>query len=310
MPVPLTAEATRKTMNIARSRKAFTLIELLVVIAIIAILAAILFPVFAQAKAAAKKTQDLSNMKQIGTGLMLYINDSDDVYPMGQYNISKNPTDWRGISWQGMTEPYIKSGGNLKNSDGNQVNRGNEGIFAAPGFPKPKQWQGAYAIRQDLAPDGVAPWSTAGYTPKTFSSTSIGAPADKVYIIHRGANATQSASVEGQDWNWVSWDPNEWTWVNWLGMNTDDGTPTNPNPEFKTLKKNWGDCDDMRSGVEPKWDDNICGRSPRYTYTGTSNFTFFDGHAKSYRRSETSHQIQYGKNIFIPGITNNGTDIY
>jgi len=58
--------------------KAFTLIELLVVIAIIAILAAILFPVFAQAKAAAKKTADLSNLKQVGTSMFLYANDYDD----------------------------------------------------------------------------------------------------------------------------------------------------------------------------------------------------------------------------------------
>ncbi|MBN9501381.1 MAG: hypothetical protein BGO01_01025 [Armatimonadetes bacterium 55-13] len=56
----------------------FTLIELLVVIAIIAILAAILFPVFAQAKAAAKKTQALSNIKQLGTATYLYMNDWDD----------------------------------------------------------------------------------------------------------------------------------------------------------------------------------------------------------------------------------------
>jgi prepilin-type N-terminal cleavage/methylation domain-containing protein/prepilin-type processing-associated H-X9-DG protein len=59
-------------------RKAFTLIELLVVIAIIAILAAILFPVFAQAKAAAKKTADLSNLNQIGKSIMLYAGDNDD----------------------------------------------------------------------------------------------------------------------------------------------------------------------------------------------------------------------------------------
>lgn len=62
-------------------KKAFTLIELLVVIAIIAILAAILFPVFAQAKTAAKKTQALSSQKQISTGMFIYTSDYDDVYP-------------------------------------------------------------------------------------------------------------------------------------------------------------------------------------------------------------------------------------
>lgn len=63
-----------------RKSRAFTLIELLVVIAIIAILAAILFPVFAQAKAAAKKTLTLSNSKQIGLGAMMYATDYDDTY--------------------------------------------------------------------------------------------------------------------------------------------------------------------------------------------------------------------------------------
>jgi prepilin-type N-terminal cleavage/methylation domain-containing protein len=63
-------------------RKAFTLIELLVVIAIIAILAAILFPVFAQAKMAAKKTAALNNVKNIATGSMIYMSDSDDLYPL------------------------------------------------------------------------------------------------------------------------------------------------------------------------------------------------------------------------------------
>ena len=62
-------------------KNAFTLIELLVVIAIIAILAAILFPVFAQAKLAAKKITSVSNQKQQGLGLIMYAGDYDDMYP-------------------------------------------------------------------------------------------------------------------------------------------------------------------------------------------------------------------------------------
>src|SRR5438045_3088022 len=87
-------------------RRGFTLIELLVVIAIIAILAAILFPVFAQAKLAAKKTQALSNAKQLTLGVIMYQADSDDVFPMGCGICWFYPTDG-GWSWD--TQPYIKS---------------------------------------------------------------------------------------------------------------------------------------------------------------------------------------------------------
>ena len=64
------------------SRRAFTLIELLVVIAIIAVLAAILFPVFAQAREKARQTACLSNMRQMTLGVMMYAQDYDETLPL------------------------------------------------------------------------------------------------------------------------------------------------------------------------------------------------------------------------------------
>jgi prepilin-type N-terminal cleavage/methylation domain-containing protein len=67
------------------NRKGFTLIELLVVIAIIAILAAILFPVFAQARESARQTQCTNNQKQIATSVLMYVQDYDETFPMSAY---------------------------------------------------------------------------------------------------------------------------------------------------------------------------------------------------------------------------------
>jgi prepilin-type N-terminal cleavage/methylation domain-containing protein len=90
-------------------RKAFTLIELLVVIAIIAILAAILFPVFAQAKAAAKKTQALSNGKQLQLGYLLYIADTDGNYYEHAQGMSTGTQGPTSLIWNGYLNPYIKN---------------------------------------------------------------------------------------------------------------------------------------------------------------------------------------------------------
>jgi prepilin-type N-terminal cleavage/methylation domain-containing protein/prepilin-type processing-associated H-X9-DG protein len=86
-------------------RKGFTLIELLVVIAIIAILAAILFPVFAEARENARKTQCLSNMKQLMTGFQMYNTD----YEQMPYWLWYNRGDGIWISWMEMIHPYIKN---------------------------------------------------------------------------------------------------------------------------------------------------------------------------------------------------------
>jgi len=78
-------------------KRAFTLIELLVVIAIIAILAAILFPVFAQAKEAAKITVVLSNVKQTGTSMVMYAGDYDDTFPLAMAKRPESPTSNWGV---------------------------------------------------------------------------------------------------------------------------------------------------------------------------------------------------------------------
>src|SRR5262245_43773472 len=98
-----------------RSRRAFTLIELLVVIAIIAILAAILFPVFAQAREKARQTTCLSNLKQLGMGMMQYTQDYDEnypvnnrSYPMSYLDNGNQCCDYHGV-WAKQIHPYTKN---------------------------------------------------------------------------------------------------------------------------------------------------------------------------------------------------------
>lgn len=90
-------------------KRAFTLIELLVVIAIIAILAAILFPVFAQAKLAAKQTKSLNNHKQSGLGNLIYTADYDDFFPLSHRFEAANTALFGISTWQVDVQPYLKS---------------------------------------------------------------------------------------------------------------------------------------------------------------------------------------------------------
>src|SRR5690606_14073104 len=105
--------------TLSPQKRGFTLIELLVVIAIIAILAAILFPVFARARENARRTSCLSNLKQIGLGVMQYVQDYDEMYPRA---VQKNEHVWNvpGIPdvsfdgdnawlWFKLVYPYTKS---------------------------------------------------------------------------------------------------------------------------------------------------------------------------------------------------------
>jgi prepilin-type N-terminal cleavage/methylation domain-containing protein/prepilin-type processing-associated H-X9-DG protein len=114
----------------SRTRTGFTLIELLVVIAIIAILAAILFPVFARARAKAQQTTCLNNVKQLTLAIIMYASDNDDAYPLngvpnncgvpgGQFWVGFGCPGGNFLCWYDCVYPYVK----------------NTGIFACPSQP-------------------------------------------------------------------------------------------------------------------------------------------------------------------------------
>src|SRR5258708_6070737 len=110
------------------TRRGFTLIELLVVIAIIAILAAILFPVFAQARESARRTSCLSNTKQQGLALLMYAQDYDETTPTLTYTYSTNFL----LDFYQLEQPYIKNYGLWYCPDRSQV-----GCWEAEGLVEP-----------------------------------------------------------------------------------------------------------------------------------------------------------------------------
>ena len=125
--------------------KAFTLIELLVVIAIIAILAAILFPVFARAKEAAKKTECLSNQRQLGIALQMYISDHDDkiFFFAHGVDLSRTQSSPFGVTrenrWWNQILPYTKTQGNLlicPNDSGKKPHPLEDGLSGRPLVPR------------------------------------------------------------------------------------------------------------------------------------------------------------------------------
>jgi len=114
------------------SRNGFTLIELLVVIAIIAILAAILFPVFAQARSKARQVAGLSNIKQTGLAVMMYIQDYDEKFPMTGWTCERDGGTFGGVNWDGPAGGANPCGGtDWQNTIQAYVKNG--GLFTSPG---------------------------------------------------------------------------------------------------------------------------------------------------------------------------------
>jgi prepilin-type N-terminal cleavage/methylation domain-containing protein/prepilin-type processing-associated H-X9-DG protein len=173
-------------------RKAFTLIELLVVIAIIAILAAILFPVFAQAKLSAKKISSLSNVKNLGTAFQIYLGDHDDTTPsIFGTNDPANctpPTNIAGCSneWWMPLFPYFKSIDLIYSSERNDAD--NHSIrtavygarkLSAYGYNwGPFGWRGGGLLDRQIAV--ARPGGGFGNVNRGRSATSVESPANTV----------------------------------------------------------------------------------------------------------------------------------
>jgi prepilin-type N-terminal cleavage/methylation domain-containing protein len=163
-------------------RRAFTLIELLVVIAIIAILAAILFPVFAQARAKARQAACLSNMKQLGTAIMMYVQDYDETYPMSGYSAAPAAGN---VGWYYIVDPYIK--GNAPTSMALSPAGQNVSIFSCPDFYATKYASvfntpiRSYAINRNITGGFDRNVPVADHRPAN-TIASIEAPANMILI--------------------------------------------------------------------------------------------------------------------------------
>jgi len=237
-----------------KKQGAFTLIELLVVIAIIAILAAILFPVFAQAKASAKKIASISNMKQVLSAVNLYVIDSDDTY-MKRGTMNGNGQSWTTGScsadtwgcptWDKLIYPYQKS-----------YQLFEAGLDRSPRKPSNLgEIKRSYRVASNLI-RGVGGVNTWGGTTETnvqvYSTTAIPVPASSILLTEQ---RNEAQFYTNDYWIWSTfWE--QWVW----------GAGSRNTLAYEDVNVN-----QFWSGID-------------YKTAGTAGFGFADGHVKSFPR--------------------------
>ena len=262
-------------------RTAFTLIELLVVIAIIAILAAILFPVFAQAREKARQASCTSNMKQIGTAMMMYTQDYDETFPICPWDPgqafgggwdSPNPNYRTMFTWISQYNPYIKNKGVWVCPSDPNPKHASTGYYAPAsggdsvwGIPTPNSYGVNMELHPYVAPPGVScdgcPWFNNG-RPRTLAS--IPEPAN-LYAI------SDSSRPVMESW-WVDSCTRFANWERFYSRaDTGGGAGCRNFPtrceEARTKRHSEGSLIVYADG-HAKWQrwQNVCGGFPSYDY--------------------------------------------
>jgi len=255
-----------------RRKSAFTLIELLVVIAIIAILAAILFPVFAQAREKARQASCLSNEKQLGTAMIMYVQDFDEAFPPSQYfDEIGAPHDWANAIY-----PYIKNGTGVAYSPTVTLYNGQGGIFTCPSFPQDEIDE--YGINLCIS----AP-VYANQPVQVATLAAIDKPSERVAILEKGA-----ASMVGYDHSFPNFEVGQWNWAGYLAGVVDGSAPE------LHMELQWDfDQSPDAAGTYPS-----PGVMPRFRHNQHWDVLFLDGHVKAIARG----QLKWATNIYIPGL--------
>jgi prepilin-type N-terminal cleavage/methylation domain-containing protein/prepilin-type processing-associated H-X9-DG protein len=280
-------------------RNGFTLIELLVVIAIIAILAAILFPVFAQAREKARAISCLSNEKQLGTAILMYVQDYDEAFPVGsKLSYPNGPTNLNpvmyGVGWAGQINPYTKNTGILKCPDDST-----SGVNAQNGVQALYPVSYVFNINIAMNPSDaslVAPATTVALV------EAKGVVADATAADEIGASTTlpPQFSAAGDGLNYLS------SVISTTAVGA-QGTAVPYLAVYETGTMGGYSC--TGNGMPaPNCQFYDSSNSYQGRHTGGANYWLADGHAKFFRSSAVSPGFNAGTSSMSQMMMNGGLD--
>lgn len=254
----LRSQDARSNTRCSVMTRGFTLIELLVVIAIIAILASILFPVFARARENARRASCQSNMKQVGLGILQYSQDYDEKYPMG------NGDGWWQVNWVRNTQPYLKSVQVLRCPSDTGPQLAPTATWAGPRL--------SYAANGYIAWNGTANEmrgligrAESWVSNNTASLASVNRPSETIMVAERAGVRPDDAAIGGPVYEWSP------------GVTITGGTYETDNIPNGT-----------RAVTANAYDPNGPNGTVSAIHFDQANFLFADGHVKSMRPTATN----------------------